>query len=52
MATGGLDTNIIIWDLQKSGEHPIILKGAAIPFSLELFRRTCYVARKQPCMAQ
>ncbi|KJH44089.1 WD domain, G-beta repeat protein [Dictyocaulus viviparus] len=28
IATGGLDTNIIIWDIQRSGEHPIIIKGA------------------------
>uniref|UniRef100_A0A914CY87 Translation initiation factor beta propellor-like domain-containing protein n=1 Tax=Acrobeloides nanus TaxID=290746 RepID=A0A914CY87_9BILA len=28
IATGGLDTNVIIWDLQHSGEHPIIIKGA------------------------
>ncbi|CAB3408013.1 unnamed protein product [Caenorhabditis bovis] len=28
LATGALDTNIIVWDLKKSGEHPIILKGA------------------------
>ncbi|KAI1731924.1 actin-interacting protein 1 [Ditylenchus destructor] len=28
IATGGIDTNIIIWDLQKSGEHPIIIKAA------------------------
>lgn len=27
IATGGIDTNIIIWDLEKSGEHPIIIKG-------------------------
>ncbi|KAK6019437.1 WD domain, G-beta repeat protein, partial [Ostertagia ostertagi] len=28
LATGGLDTNIIIWDLERSGEHPIIIRGA------------------------
>ncbi|VDD95750.1 unnamed protein product [Enterobius vermicularis] len=28
IATGGLDTNIIVWDLQNSEEHPIIIKGA------------------------
>uniref|UniRef100_A0A0K0D5H4 WD_REPEATS_REGION domain-containing protein n=1 Tax=Angiostrongylus cantonensis TaxID=6313 RepID=A0A0K0D5H4_ANGCA len=28
IATGGLDTNIIIWDIKRSGEHPIIIKGA------------------------
>lgn len=28
IATGGLDTNIIIWDLKNSGEHPIIIRGA------------------------
>lgn len=27
IATGGLDTNIIVWDLQNSEEHPIIIKG-------------------------
>ncbi|KAE9417353.1 hypothetical protein Angca_003459 [Angiostrongylus cantonensis] len=27
IATGGLDTNIIIWDIKRSGEHPIIIKG-------------------------
>ncbi|GMT36944.1 hypothetical protein PFISCL1PPCAC_28241 [Pristionchus fissidentatus] len=27
LATGSIDTNIIVWDLQKSGEHPIIFKG-------------------------
>lgn len=28
LATGGLDTNVIIWDIKRSGEHPIIIKGA------------------------
>ncbi|CAI4220980.1 unnamed protein product [Auanema sp. JU1783] len=28
VATGGLDTNLIVWDTQNSGEHPIIIKGA------------------------
>ncbi|PIO72282.1 WD domain, G-beta repeat protein [Teladorsagia circumcincta] len=28
LATGGLDTNIIVWDLERSGEHPIIIRGA------------------------
>ncbi|VDK63674.1 unnamed protein product [Onchocerca ochengi] len=28
VATGGIDTNVIVWDLQHSGEHPIIIKGA------------------------
>ncbi|KAL6724207.1 hypothetical protein Aduo_019114 [Ancylostoma duodenale] len=28
IATGGLDTNVIVWDLQRSGEHPIIIRGA------------------------
>ncbi|CAB3399397.1 unnamed protein product [Caenorhabditis bovis] len=28
LATGSLDTNIIVWNLKKSGEHPIIIKGA------------------------
>ncbi|EPB73980.1 hypothetical protein ANCCEY_06942 [Ancylostoma ceylanicum] len=27
IATGGLDTNVIVWDLQRSGEHPIIIRG-------------------------
>ncbi|KAK6761036.1 hypothetical protein RB195_022197 [Necator americanus] len=27
VATGGLDTNIIVWDLLRSGEHPIIIRG-------------------------
>ncbi|KHJ77790.1 WD domain, G-beta repeat protein [Oesophagostomum dentatum] len=26
LATGGLDTNIIVWDLQRSGEHPVIIR--------------------------
>ncbi|XGW21746.1 hypothetical protein V3C99_004594 [Haemonchus contortus] len=26
LATGGLDTNIIVWDLERSGEHPIIIR--------------------------
>ncbi|KIH66880.1 WD domain, G-beta repeat protein [Ancylostoma duodenale] len=30
IATGGLDTNVIVWDLQRSGEHPIIIRGVAI----------------------
>lgn len=28
LATGALDTNIIVWDMQRSGEHPLIVKGA------------------------
>ncbi|VDM74600.1 unnamed protein product [Strongylus vulgaris] len=28
LATGGLDTNVIVWDLQRSGEHPVIIRGA------------------------
>ncbi|KAJ1368086.1 hypothetical protein KIN20_029148 [Parelaphostrongylus tenuis] len=28
LATGGLDTNIIVWDIKRSGEHPLIIKGA------------------------
>uniref|UniRef100_A0A915E0F3 Actin-interacting protein 1 n=1 Tax=Ditylenchus dipsaci TaxID=166011 RepID=A0A915E0F3_9BILA len=28
VATGGIDTNIIVWDLQNSGEHPVIIKAA------------------------
>uniref|UniRef100_A0A915PZ21 Actin-interacting protein 1 n=1 Tax=Setaria digitata TaxID=48799 RepID=A0A915PZ21_9BILA len=28
VATGGIDTNVIIWDLKHSGEHPIIIRGA------------------------
>ncbi|EJW73840.1 hypothetical protein WUBG_15253 [Wuchereria bancrofti] len=28
VATGGIDTNVIVWDLKHSGEHPIIIKGA------------------------
>ncbi len=27
IATGGLDTNLIVWDMQNTGEHPIIIKG-------------------------
>lgn len=27
LATGALDTNVIVWDTQRSGEHPIIIKG-------------------------
>lgn len=27
VATGGLDTNIMIYDLKNSGEHPIVIKG-------------------------
>lgn len=33
IATGSLDTNIIVWDLQNSGEHPIIIKGYFFEFS-------------------
>ncbi|VDK43582.1 unnamed protein product [Cylicostephanus goldi] len=34
LATGGLDTNVIVWDLQHSGEHPIIIRGTTlVPFS-------------------
>ncbi|KAK0404525.1 hypothetical protein QR680_017490 [Steinernema hermaphroditum] len=28
VASGGLDTNIMIWDMQNSGEHPLMIKGA------------------------
>uniref|UniRef100_A0A914VLH2 Actin-interacting protein 1 n=1 Tax=Plectus sambesii TaxID=2011161 RepID=A0A914VLH2_9BILA len=28
VVSGGLDTNLIVWDTEKSGEHPIIIKGA------------------------
>ncbi|VDO54091.1 unnamed protein product [Brugia timori] len=28
VATGGIDTNVIVWDLKHSGEHPIIIKGS------------------------
>ncbi|VDL70965.1 unnamed protein product [Nippostrongylus brasiliensis] len=28
LASGGLDTSIIVWDIQRSGEHPIIIRGA------------------------
>lgn len=28
IATGGLDTNVLIWDLERSGESPIEIKGA------------------------
>lgn len=28
VATGSLDTNIMIWDMEHSGEHPIVIRGA------------------------
>uniref|UniRef100_A0A0K0FLN7 Actin-interacting protein 1 n=1 Tax=Strongyloides venezuelensis TaxID=75913 RepID=A0A0K0FLN7_STRVS len=28
IATGSLDTNIMVWDMQNSGEHPLVIKGA------------------------
>jgi WD40 repeat protein len=28
IATGGLDTNVIVWDIQHSGESPIEIRGA------------------------
>ncbi|VDK50450.1 unnamed protein product, partial [Gongylonema pulchrum] len=28
IATGSIDTNVIIWDLKHSGEHPVIIRGA------------------------
>uniref|UniRef100_A0AC35UDM2 WD_REPEATS_REGION domain-containing protein n=1 Tax=Rhabditophanes sp. KR3021 TaxID=114890 RepID=A0AC35UDM2_9BILA len=28
IATGGLDTNIMVWDMQNTGEHPLVIKGA------------------------
>ncbi|PAV57649.1 hypothetical protein WR25_23291 [Diploscapter pachys] len=28
LATGSLDTNIMVWDMQKTGEHPLVIKGA------------------------
>uniref|UniRef100_A0AC34PV90 Actin interacting protein 1 n=1 Tax=Panagrolaimus sp. JU765 TaxID=591449 RepID=A0AC34PV90_9BILA len=28
IATGGLDTNVLIWDIEHSGESPIEIKGA------------------------
>ncbi|CAJ0579324.1 unnamed protein product, partial [Mesorhabditis spiculigera] len=28
LATGGIDTNVIVWDLDHSGEHPIIIRAA------------------------
>uniref|UniRef100_A0A914QJI7 Uncharacterized protein n=1 Tax=Panagrolaimus davidi TaxID=227884 RepID=A0A914QJI7_9BILA len=28
VATGGLDTNVIVWDIQHSGESPIEIRGA------------------------
>uniref|UniRef100_A0A0N4ZYC6 WD_REPEATS_REGION domain-containing protein n=1 Tax=Parastrongyloides trichosuri TaxID=131310 RepID=A0A0N4ZYC6_PARTI len=28
IATGSLDTNIMVWDMEKSGEHPLVIKGA------------------------
>ncbi|CAJ0961864.1 unnamed protein product, partial [Mesorhabditis belari] len=28
VATGGIDTNVIVWDLENSGEHPIIIRAA------------------------
>ncbi|KRY87285.1 Actin-interacting protein 1 [Trichinella pseudospiralis] len=28
IATGSLDTNIIVWDMENAGEHPLIIKGA------------------------
>uniref|UniRef100_A0A914HB02 Actin-interacting protein 1 n=1 Tax=Globodera rostochiensis TaxID=31243 RepID=A0A914HB02_GLORO len=28
IATGSLDTNVMVWDLQQSGEHPLVIRGA------------------------
>uniref|UniRef100_A0A1I7UWL3 Actin-interacting protein 1 n=1 Tax=Caenorhabditis tropicalis TaxID=1561998 RepID=A0A1I7UWL3_9PELO len=28
LATGSLDNSVIIWDIRKPGEHPVIIKGA------------------------
>ncbi|ULT91762.1 hypothetical protein L3Y34_009433 [Caenorhabditis briggsae] len=28
LATGSLDNSVIVWDLTKTGEHPVIIKGA------------------------
>ncbi|MFH4979043.1 hypothetical protein AB6A40_005752 [Gnathostoma spinigerum] len=28
VATGGIDTNVIIWDVKQSDEHPLIIQGA------------------------
>lgn len=28
IATGSLDTNIMVWDMEKTGEHPLVIKGA------------------------
>uniref|UniRef100_A0A915CE92 Actin-interacting protein 1 n=1 Tax=Parascaris univalens TaxID=6257 RepID=A0A915CE92_PARUN len=28
VATGGLDTNVIVWDMKNTDEHPIIIRGA------------------------
>ncbi|VDM38101.1 unnamed protein product [Toxocara canis] len=30
VATGGLDTNVIVWDMMNTGEHPIIIRGEFI----------------------
>lgn len=27
LATGSIDTSVIIWDMKKPGEHPVIIKG-------------------------
>ncbi|MCP9266342.1 Actin-interacting protein 1 [Dirofilaria immitis] len=34
IATGGIDTNVIIWDLEHSGEHPIIIKVPEMSINL------------------
>ncbi|EGT32876.1 CBN-TAG-216 protein [Caenorhabditis brenneri] len=28
LATGSLDNSVIVWDMEKPGEHPVIIKGA------------------------
>ncbi|TKR81028.1 hypothetical protein L596_014973 [Steinernema carpocapsae] len=28
VASGGLDTNIMIWDMENTGEHPLMIKGS------------------------
>lgn len=36
-----MDTNIIVWDIQNSGEHPIIIRGA------HAMSPVCYYIPKQ-----